>query len=153
MSALTSIGEINFLHVAKKMHDNAQKQRLHRESTSAMAAELDEAGTPRDRSGANLFQSGVIDPAKERESSGLSPRGPGVVCRRLCRQRRLYRRYAPHHVSMLVHRLPNLMRQGLRPSPQMPLAFSPLRHQRIRAMAAELDEAPPDARRLVCPAW
>ena len=29
-----------------------------------MPAELDEADMPRDRSGANLFQSGVIDPAK-----------------------------------------------------------------------------------------
>ncbi|MBQ6741962.1 MAG: hypothetical protein IJR04_05170 [Bacteroidales bacterium] len=77
----------------------------------------------------NLFKSGVIDPAKERESSELSPCGPGVVCRRLGRQRRLYRRHAPHHISML---------EGLCPSPQMPLAFSHLRHQGTRT---------PDARR------
>ena len=37
----------------------------------------------------NLFQSGVIDPAKERESSELSPRGPG--------ERRQHRRHAPHY--------------------------------------------------------
>ena len=74
-----------------------------------------------------LFESGVIDPANERESGGLSPRGPGVVCRRLGRQRRQHRRHAPHH------------------------RVRPLRHQGTRAMASA-QPTTPDARRLVCPA-
>ena len=54
-----------------------------------------------------LFESGVIDPAKERESSELSPRGP--------RERRQHRRYAADH------RVRPLRHQGTRTrSPRQP---------------------------------